>query len=161
MTSTLSSPPATQPTAERGIFTEQTELWRRQTLGYFVLFTHSGVSDSLEPHGLQPTRLLCPWDFPDKNTGVGCHLLLQGIFLTQGSNPTLLHLLHWQADSLPLSHLGSPLFIYLVKAKFFEKWRWVELKPQAVELSLTFATLKSLSISICFNVAKIQCHQFF
>ena len=50
-------------------------------------------------------RLLCPWDFPGKNTGVGCHFLLQGIFLTQGSNPglppcrqTLYH----------LSHQGSP-----------------------------------------------------
>ena len=50
-------------------------------------------------------RLLCPWTFPGKNTGVGCHFLLQGIFLTQGSNPHLLCLLHWQADSLPLSHL--------------------------------------------------------
>ena len=39
--------------------------------------------------------LLCPWDFPVKNTGVGCHFLLQGIFLIQGSN---LHLLHWQAN---------------------------------------------------------------
>ena len=58
-------------------------------------------------HGLQPTRLLCPWDSPGKNTGVGCHFLLQGIFLTQGSNPSLLCLLCWQADSLPLSHLGS------------------------------------------------------
>ena len=37
-----------------------------------------------QPHGAQPTRLLCPWDFPCKNTGVGCHFLLQGIFLTQG-----------------------------------------------------------------------------
>ena len=35
------------------------------------------------PHGPQPTRLLCPWDFSGKNTGVGCHLLLQGTFLTQ------------------------------------------------------------------------------
>ena len=34
-------------------------------------------SDSLWPHGLQPARLLCPWDFPGKNTGVGCHFLLQ------------------------------------------------------------------------------------
>ena len=34
-------------------------------------------------------RLLCPWDFPGKNTGVGCHALLQGIFLTQGPNPRL------------------------------------------------------------------------
>ena len=51
----------------------------------------SVVSDSLQPHGLQPARLLCPWDSPGKNTGVVCHPLLQGIFLTQGSNPGLLH----------------------------------------------------------------------
>ena len=44
------------------------------------------LSDSLWPHGLQPTRLLCPWDFPGRNTGVHCHFLLQGIFPTQGSN---------------------------------------------------------------------------
>ena len=47
-------------------------------------------------------RLLCPWNSPGKNTGVGCHFLLQGIFLTQGSN---LSLLHWQMDSLPLRQL--------------------------------------------------------
>ena len=46
---------------------------------------------------------------PGKNTGVGCHALLQGIFLTQGSNP---HLLHWQVDSLPLSHLESPKLLF-------------------------------------------------
>ena len=39
----------------------------------------SVVSDSLWPHGLEPTRLLCSWDSPSKNTGVGCHSLLQGI----------------------------------------------------------------------------------
>ena len=50
-----------------------------------------------------------PMDFPGKNTRVCCYFLLQGIFLTQGSNLCLLHLLHWQADCLPLSHLGSPL----------------------------------------------------
>ena len=38
-----------------------------------------------------PTRLLCPWDSPSKNAGVGCHFLLQGIFLTHGSNQGLLH----------------------------------------------------------------------
>ena len=60
------------------------------------------VSNSLGPHGLEPTRLLCPWDSPGKNIGVGCHFLLQGIFLTQESNPGLLHcreilyhLSHW------------------------------------------------------------------
>ena len=56
------------------------------------------MSNSLRPCGLWPVRLLCLWDFPGKNIGVGCHFLLQGIFLTQGLK---LHLLHWQADSLP------------------------------------------------------------
>ena len=46
----------------------------------------SVMSDSLQPYGLQPTRLLCPWDSLGKNTGLGCHALLQGIFPTQGSN---------------------------------------------------------------------------
>ena len=40
---------------------------------------------------LQPDRLLCPWDFPDQNTGVGCHALLHGIIPTMGWNPGLLH----------------------------------------------------------------------
>ena len=63
------------------------------------------VCPTLQPHGLQPTRLLCPWDSPGKSTGVGYRLLLQRIFLIQGSIPLLLH---WQVDSLPLSHVGSP-----------------------------------------------------
>ena len=53
--------------------------------------SRSVVSDSLHPHGLSPTRLLCPWDSPDKNTGVGSRSLLRGIFSTQGSNRGLLH----------------------------------------------------------------------
>ena len=43
--------------------------------------------------------------FPGKNTGVSCHFFLQGIFQTQGSNPRLLSLLHWQAGSYQLCHL--------------------------------------------------------
>ena len=54
------------------------------------MLCRSVVSNSLWPHGLWPVRLLCPWDFPGKNTGVGCHFLLQGIFLTQGWDPHLL-----------------------------------------------------------------------
>ena len=53
----------------------------RITLSWAVLC--SFVSDSLRPHGLNPTRLLCPWDSPGKNTEEGCHSYLQGIFLTQ------------------------------------------------------------------------------
>ena len=59
----------------------------------------SAMSDYLPPCGLQPTRLLCPWDSPGKNTGVDCHFLLQGIFPTQGLSLRLLHLLLWQAAS--------------------------------------------------------------
>ena len=59
-----------------------------------------------------PTRLFCPWDFPGKNTGMGCHFLLQGIFPTQGSNQRLLH---WELDSLPLvPSAKSPNFVYAV-----------------------------------------------
>ena len=47
-------------------------------------------------------RLLCPWNSPGKNPGASCHSLFQGIF------PIFPCLLHWQAGSLPRSHLGSP-----------------------------------------------------
>ena len=49
----------------------------------------------------------CPWNFPGKNTGAGCHFILQRILQTQGYNSPVLRLLHWQADSLLLGHLGS------------------------------------------------------
>ena len=62
---------------------------------YVCVFSHSVVSDSV-----------IPW------TGAGCHFLLQGIFLTQGSSLSLLYLLHWQAESLPLCHLGNPCATY-------------------------------------------------
>ena len=71
----------------------------------------SVVPASLRSRGLQPSRLLCPWDFPVKVTGVGCSFLLQGIFLIQGQKLGLLCLLHWQGDSSPLHH--SPLNIGL------------------------------------------------
>ena len=69
----------------------------------------SVASDSLQSYRLQPARLLCPWDCPSKNTCVvcnffllNCHFLLHRIFLTQGSNLSLLYLLHSR-----LSHWGS------------------------------------------------------
>ena len=54
------------------------------------VLSKSVMSDSLWPHRLYPTRLHCLWEFPGKNTGVGCHTLLQGIFPTQGLSPGLL-----------------------------------------------------------------------
>ena len=64
------------------------------------VLSHSVMSDSSRPHGLWPTRLLRPWNFPGKNTGMGCissSILFQRIFLTRGSNWHLLGLLHQQA----------------------------------------------------------------
>ena len=65
------------------------------------LFSHAQL---FETSWTVPTRFLCPRDFPGNNTGEAFHFLLQGILSTQGLN---IHLcpLHWQADSLPLSHL--------------------------------------------------------
>ena len=51
------------------------------------VFSHSVVSSSLQLHGLQLAKLLCPWDFPGNNTGVGCHFLLQGDLPSSGIKP--------------------------------------------------------------------------
>ena len=67
------------------------------------------MSNSSWPHGLQLTRLLRSWDFPGKNTGVGCHFLLQEIFSTQGLN---LGLPHCRQTLYHVSHQGSLICIY-------------------------------------------------
>ena len=87
-------------------------------------------------HGLQPISL-CPWDFPGKNTGVDCYFLLQKIFLTQRSNPCLMH---WQVDSLPLSHLESPCPRHFLIGGL---WTWIFFSQQH-ESELN-TTLKSFS----------------
>ena len=70
-----------------------------------LLLSRSVVSDSVQPHKLQPARFLCPWDSPGRNTGEDCCSLLQGIFPTQGLN---LGLLYCRWILYHLSHLGSP-----------------------------------------------------
>ena len=60
------------------------------------------------PMDYSPSRCLCSWDSPGKNTGMGCCFLLQWIFLTLGLYPWLLCLLHWQVGSLPLNSHGKP-----------------------------------------------------
>ena len=66
------------------------------------------ISNSVQPYGLWSARLLCLWDSPSKKAEVSCHAPLQVIFLTEWLNPCLFCLLQWQANSLPLNHLGSP-----------------------------------------------------
>ena len=63
------------------------------------------VSDPVQHHGLWPTRLLCPWNSSEKNTGVGSHSVLQGIFLAQGLNQGVLHC---KQILYCLRHQGSP-----------------------------------------------------
>ena len=75
------------------------------------MYMCSVTSDSLQLHRQQPSRILCPRDFPGKTTGLGCHYLLQGIFLTYGLNPHILCHLHGQVDSSPPSQPGKPKYI--------------------------------------------------
>ena len=85
----LLSPPFWNP-----IFSCPPHLWSSVSNSLSVAtlsISPSVMSDSLPPHGLWPPRLPCSWGSPGKNTGVGCHALLPGIFLTQRSNPYLLH----------------------------------------------------------------------
>ena len=78
---------------ERHLFTLQ-----REVFGYNIYSALSHVWLFITPWAVATPRLLCPWDFPGKNTGLGCHFLFQRIFLIQGLNPHLLCLLHWQAE---------------------------------------------------------------
>ena len=104
------------------------KLWKVYAMEYYSCYFVAKLYVILRPQGLQLTRILCPWDFPGKNTGVCCHFLLQGIFLTQKLKSWFLH---WQADYLPLTHQGNPVEYYsLIKmnkiVSLFERWMDLE-----------------------------------
>ena len=75
------------------------------------MLSHSVMSDSLQPHGLWPTSLLCPWDSPGKNTGVGCPFVLQGILLAQETEIESLASLVLAGGLFTTVPTGSPLII--------------------------------------------------
>ena len=106
----------------------------------------SVVSNSVQPCGLQPTRLLCPRDSPGKNTGGGCHALIQGIFLTQASNPGLPHC---RKILYHLSHQGSPRILEWVAYSFSRgssrPWDQTQVSRTASGLSIDWATREALS----------------
>ena len=77
--------------------------------------------------------------FPGKNSGVGCHFLLQGIFPTQGSRLPILHLIRWQAYSLALYHMGSP-YIFISHYKHIHNYRKYRIET-GVSSSQTFPRL--------------------
>ena len=95
------------------------------------------TSDSLWPHGLQLARILCPWGSPRKNSGVGCHFLLQRIFPTQELNRQLLHLLHcrwilyqWATGEAPLWPHTYTRKLLAVDLKL--KFNWGDLHDSSV-----------------------------
>ena len=126
----------------------------------------SVMLDSLWPHGLQPTRLLCPWDSPCKNAGVGCHFLLQGIFLTQGSNPGLLHcrqILYRRRYKGSYQVLAHPQLLWTIEnvigswkiTKIWEKRKsWGRIEWQ--RLSPTWAHSFKAGRGCCFNNYRSQ-----
>ena len=87
--------------------------------------------NSLQPHGLKLARLLCPWNFPGKTPGVGCHAFLQGIFPTQESNPCLLCPLHYRQILYHLSHWHIFWFLFRLYKSFSFKNRSPTLKEQS------------------------------
>ena len=90
--------------------------WNRTVLYIVVTWcvkSHQSCMTLCNPMDCSPPGSSVHGDFPGKNTAVGCHALLQGIFPTQGSNLRLLCLLHWQAGSLPLAPPGKPLRNYI------------------------------------------------
>ena len=103
--------------------------------------------NSWQPYGLQPVRLLCPWDSPCKNTRLGCHALLQGIFPTQGLNLHLLNLCVGRQVLYHLCHLGSPCVLLNISKSIactspgvnshVNNGLWVKIKYQFKSRNLT------------------------
>ena len=127
-------------------------------ISYLVLVTQSCLT-LCDPHGLYPTRFPCPWNFQRKNSVVDCHFLLQGIFPTQGSNVCLLH---WQVDSLPLTHHRSHIYTSVVQllshVQLFLTPRTAI--PQAfLSFTISWSLLKLMSIeSVMPSNHLILCH---
>ena len=97
-------------------------------------------------------------DFSGKNTGVDCHFLLLGIFLTQGLNWHLLCLLHWQADSLLLHYLGSPWGIFSSSGNLASLFRCISLLSLTYCLGHSTGTL--LLLVRILNVSQLSIEQW-
>ena len=137
-----------------------------------VCVIHSVMPDSLRPHGLQPTRLLCPMDFPGKDTGTGCVFLLHGIFPTQGWNIDLLHcrqlLYHlssegnpkaWQSEVKCLVMLGlwrtklTSLSAFPVTHQWLSSVKTCQKKSRQIQLVILCTVVcRNLTVSSCKGV---------
>ena len=109
----------------------------------------SVMPDSVRPYGLQPARILYPWDSPSKNTGVGCHALLQGNLLNQWIKPRSPAL---QADSLLLSHQGIHIRLYmqclLYIRNYAKPWIWIISKADRVLQHRVASAMAEVSVGV-------------
>ena len=115
-------------------------------------FSHSALS-----YCCDPIRLLCAWDFPGKNSGVGCHFLLQGIFLTQGSNPCLLHcrqspvsqmdfLQYWDTREAPCMCVSSVSSVQSLSRVRLFATPWTAARQASLSITNSRSSLKLVSI---------------
>ena len=99
-------------------------------------------------------QLLCSWDSPSKNTGVGCYAFFQGTFWTQGSNPRFLSLQCWQAGSLPLALAGLYCCCSVSKSA-----PWTAALQASLSFTISWSLLKLMSIeSVMPSNHPIVCH---
>ena len=110
------------------------------------------VSNSVQPYGLQPTRLLCPWDSPGKNTGVGCDALLQGIFPTRIKLASLMFPVHFlYLMQIAKVHFPSPFKVRFCPVTCFVQMKYGYVSPtwRGIQLSvLKSQAITSLSVAI-------------
>ena len=106
-----------------------------------MFFSRKLCPNLLWSHALGPVRFLCPWAFPGKNIGVGCHPLLQEIFLTQWLD---LHLLYWQVNSLPLSHNFSS--VQLLSCAWLFETPWNAARQASLSITNSQSPPKPMSI---------------
>ena len=126
-------------------------------------------TSSSEP-SLTPPALLCPWNFPGLNTGVDCHFLLQGIFPTQKSNLSLLHLLHWHCTTLLFIYVYSYFLFFIFILLFFhllypgdhsndiDFFKKSKINPSACEMIIKISVYERLSKSLKDNMKVWNCN---
>ena len=94
-----------------------------------LLLSRSVMSDSVRPHRQQPTRLPGPWDSPGKNTGVGCHFLLQCMKMKSESEvaqscPTICNPIDSSAPGSPVPGILQARTLEWVAISFSNAWKW-------------------------------------
>ena len=114
------------------------------------------MSEFLQLHGLQPARLLCSWDSPGKNTRVGCHVLLQGIFLTQGWNLGLLHCWPTLHSEPPVSKLIGYIIVQGREATLHHNYQFCSVAQLCPSLRDPMARPASLFITNSQSLLKLM-----